>query len=304
MARTGAILLRVSQQKQATEDKASYAVQRRDCLAYAAQHDIHVPDELIWDEVGSRGNYHTRDGLQAALAAAQAGEYQALIVWRIDRLTDQPERSLTILRTLREHDAYEYSATEPDVDVTTESGRDFALVKVIFQIKPERIAIRTRTHENRVEYTRQGRPWASHRARYGYRWIVDMNRTVRRSGLDVPLKEKVEPDPETGPVVQQIYDWVDAGQTLKWIARALSGLEDGGVHKRPTPRQYQGMGGASETGEWDAGTLSRVLEFPGYMGRWPANTTKLAERTNGTESQRERKRQVPVREDDWIWAAG
>ena len=42
----GAILLRVSTQRQAESDKASYDVQRDACLAYATARGIDVPSDL------------------------------------------------------------------------------------------------------------------------------------------------------------------------------------------------------------------------------------------------------------------
>ncbi len=295
--RTGAILLRVSSKRQAAEDKTSYTVQLEACQKYAKEHDIEVPTDLIWQEVGERGQFYTRDGLQAALRAAEAGRYQALIVWRLDRLTDDIGNFLRILDTLKRHGALPWSATEPDVDLSTPDGLWYVHTKLHFQVAPERKTTATRSQENRRQYTLQGRPWASHRARYGYQWIVDPARTVRRFGIDIPLKEKLEPDPETGPVMQRMYNWVDEGRTLKWVARALSGLEDGGIYKTPTPRQYEGMNGANEKGEWNETSISRMLEYPGYMGKWPAYRTKRKARNDGSE----RARQERVPEEDWVW---
>jgi site-specific DNA recombinase len=267
---TGAILIRVSTKKQAEEGMATYAVQLKDCRDYAKKLGIDVPGDLIWQEVAKRDQYYTRNGLQAALAAAEQDRYQALIVWRLDRLTDDIGQFLRILDRLKQHGALPWSATEPDVDLSTPNGLWYVHTKLHFQVAPERRTLAIRTQEARREYTDRGRPWASHRPRYGYRWVVDPSRTVKRGDYYVPLKERLEPDPETAPVVTQMYDWIDAGKTLKWIARALSGMEDGGIHKRPTPRQHAKMGGANDDGRWSWGSINRILEFPGYMGKWPA----------------------------------
>jgi DNA invertase Pin-like site-specific DNA recombinase len=295
--RTGAILLRVSTKKQAEEGNATYTVQLNQCLEYAARNQIVVPDDLRWQEVGKRDQYFRRDGLQAALTAVEQDRFQALIVWRLDRLTDDIGNFLRILDRLKQHGALPWSATEPDVDLSTKDGLWYVHTKLHFQVAPERRTTATRTQENRREYTTQGRPWASHRARYGYQWIVDPSRIVKRGDAVRYLKEKLEPDPVTGPVMQQIYAWVDVGKTLKWIARALSGLEEGGIYKKPTPRQYQHMAGANEAGEWDEASLTRMLEFPGYMGRWPAYRTKREKRDDGSE----RSLQKPLNEDEWVW---
>lgn len=124
-----------------------------------------------------------------------------------------------------------------------------------------------------------------------------MSRAVKRYDLLVPLKEKLEADPITAPVVVRIYDWADEGKTLKWIARALSGGEEGGIYKSATPRQHTRMAGANADGEWEQASLHRILEFPGYMGKWPAYRTKRVPRNDGSEHHR----QVPVPEEEWVW---
>src|SRR5260221_9077991 len=253
--RIGAILLRVSSKRQAEEGRASYRVQLEQCLTYAAAHSIDVPPDLIWQEVGERDRYYTRDGLQAALAAAEQNRYMALIVWRLDRLTDDYGNFLRIVERLSKHGALPWSATEPDVDLSTPNGLWYVHTKLHFQVAPERRTLAIRTQEARRNYTANGRPWASARPRYGYRWVVDMSRTVKRGDFHITLKQRLEQDPITGPVVVTHYVCVDEGKTLKWIARALSGLEEGGIYKKPTPRQYAGMAGANEKGEWDENSI-------------------------------------------------
>jgi DNA invertase Pin-like site-specific DNA recombinase len=297
--RTGAILLRVSSIGQAEEGMASYPMQLRDCLAYADTNNINVPADLTWQEVGKRDQYYTRDGLQAALAAAKEGKYQVLIVWRMDRLTDDPGRLLRIIEDLEKMGVTVGYATEPDTNTDTELGRWLAYTKALFQVQPERKTLALRTKTARRMYTEQGRPYATRLPRYGYKWVVDWSHghTVKRGGIEVPLKEKLEPDPETAPVTQQIYNWADAGKTLDWICRALSGKEEGGIYKKPTPRQYANTNGANPNGEWEESTINRILEFPGYMGKWPAYRTKRVPRNDGSE----RIRHEPVPKDEWLW---
>jgi len=295
--RIGAILLRVSSKRQAEEGKASYHVQLGDCHAYAAAKGVSVPADLIWQDIAERDSYYTRDGLQAALTAAKAGRYQVLIVWRMDRLTDDPARLLKIVDDLAKDGVTIMYATEPDTNTDTDVGRFLAYAKALFQVQPERKTLALRTSSARRSYTLAGRPLVGNRPRYGYRLVVDMSRTVRRGDVLVPLKERFEPDPVTAVVVQQLYAWVDAGKSLMWIARALSGTVEGGIYKTPTPRQYAHMAGANAKGVWDQASINTMLAFPGYMGRWPAYRTKREKRTDDSE----RVRHVPITEDRWVW---
>ena len=124
-----------------------------------------------------------------------------------------------------------------------------------------------------------------------------MTRTIRRGDVLVPLKERFEADPITAAVVQQLYAWVDAGKTLMWIARALSGTVEDGIYKTPTPRQHAHVAGANDAGVWDQASINTMLAFPGYMGRWPAYRTKREKRTDRSE----RTRQKALKEDQWVW---
>jgi hypothetical protein len=126
-----------------------------------------------------------------------------------------------------------------------------------------------------------------------------MSRTVKRGDFHIPLKERLEPDPETAPVVVWMYEWIADGKTLCWVARALSGLAEGGIYKKPTPRQHTNMGGANVNGEWNESTIAAMLAFPGYMGRWPAYRTKLeVEKLPGSEHNR---RVRITDESEWVW---
>src|SRR5258708_14874667 len=121
--RIGAILLRVSSKRQAEEGKATYAVQLKDCQDYAASHGIRVSGDLTWQDIAERDSYYTRDGLQEAMAAATERRYQVLIVWRMDRLTDDPARLLKIVDDLAKDGVTIAYATWPDTNTDTDLGR-------------------------------------------------------------------------------------------------------------------------------------------------------------------------------------
>src|SRR5258708_2903969 len=204
---------------------------------------------------------------------------------------------MRILDRLKAHGALPWSATEPDVDLSTPNGLWYVHTKLHFQVAPERRTIAIRTSAARRDYTEHGRPYASVTPRYGYRWITEGVTVVKRSGVLVPLKEKLEADPITAPVVVRIFEWAIAGKTLEWIAKVLTGTEEGGRYKTPTPRTYRGVSGANEHGEWSDASVYEILTFHGYMGRWPAYRTKRVPRNDGSEKSK----QVPVPEEEWVW---
>lgn len=293
---TGAVLLRVSTQRQSEDDRASYSVQRSDCHAAMARQGF-ADSGLEWQEVAKRDAFYTRDGLQAALAAAEQGKYQALFVWKLDRLTDDTEYFDRILRLFDQHGIHLFSATEPEIDLRTEIGRKLAKILIMFKIQPERGTTALRTKQARRHYTEQGRAFASNRAPYGYQWVVDPARTVRRGDVEIPLKERFQPSPVTAPIVMRMYEWVAAGRTLQWVARALSGLEEGGVYQTLTPRAASGMGGANPKGRWTDGVIAKMLKNPAYKGRYAAYRSKQVWRTDGSEKYA----QEALPEEAWFY---
>lgn len=91
----------------------------------------------------------------------------------------------------------------------------------------------------RLDRVRAGKPLASALPPYGYQW-----RDEGKSGLAI--------DPETGPIVERIFEEAELGQTLREIAE---GLTTDGI-KTPSAK--------SRT--WQGGTIHSILHNPAYMG--------------------------------------
>ena len=64
-----------------------------------------------------------RPGLLAALAAAKAGDFGALFVWKLDRLARSLRRLLEVVDALEESVVGLVSLRDPGIDTTTPSGR-------------------------------------------------------------------------------------------------------------------------------------------------------------------------------------
>jgi Recombinase/Recombinase zinc beta ribbon domain len=120
---------------------------------------------------------------------------------------------------------------------------------------------------------------------------------VQRGDLVLPLKERMEPDPLTAPVIQRIFAWVDAGKSLNWVAASLSGKIEDGTYSTPTPREYAEIAGTNSDGAWQQSTLVGLLKNPAYQGKYAACRTKRVPRDDGSE----RHKQVLLPEDQWIY---
>ena len=115
------IYLRVSTEEQAGNG-VSLAAQREKCESYASLYDLSVV-EVIEDRGGS-GKTLAREGLQRALAMLDADEADALLVYKLDRLT----RSVRDLGVLLDHFPTQSGkpallSVSEQVDTRTASGR-------------------------------------------------------------------------------------------------------------------------------------------------------------------------------------
>jgi site-specific DNA recombinase len=144
MATRALIYLRVSTDEQA-DTGVSLAVQRNKCTGYAGLYDLTVI-EVIEDRSGS-GKTLGRDGLQRALVLLKTGAADALLVYKLDRLT----RSVRDLGVLLEYFPAEtgkpalLSVCE-QVDTRTASGRMVLNILIsVAQWERETIVERTTT---------------------------------------------------------------------------------------------------------------------------------------------------------------
>jgi site-specific DNA recombinase len=111
--------IRVSLREQATEG-VSLAAQQAKIQAYAVVKDWTVL-EIIQDQGASAKSLH-RPGLAQLLARVQAGQVQAVVVYKLDRLT-RSVADLDKLMKLFERKGVALVSLQESLDATTASGR-------------------------------------------------------------------------------------------------------------------------------------------------------------------------------------
>jgi site-specific DNA recombinase len=272
-ARRAAIYARVSDKVQDSPEKRSFDAQIRVCRDYASNTLGLEVGERIYREVGRRRQYHSRAVLQQALADAERHEFDVLIIWCLDRLSDSVNNFATACGRLQDARVPLKAATE-EVDIMTAEGYNIAIVKMAFTVAPENPRRAARVQEVRRQHTLEGRPLAGTAPRYGYQWVKDPSRFTKRGDAVLLLKERLEPDPATAPIVQFMFESLAAGKTLTWIAAELNGkhASEGGRVRVPTPREYNGIKGAAK--EWTESVIHKMLASPHYKGLWPVYLTE------------------------------
>ncbi|MGH9322911.1 MAG: recombinase family protein, partial [Vicinamibacteria bacterium] len=109
-----AIYTRVSTDEQRREGH-SLDAQKRLCREQADSEDYDVPDEFVYPEARS-GAKSDRPEYQRLLADAASGKFQAVYVWKFDRLGRDAEELLRARRMLEAADVRLVSVTEGEED--------------------------------------------------------------------------------------------------------------------------------------------------------------------------------------------
>ena len=235
-----ALLLRVSSEEQ--RERETIELQEEFLGQYCALYDFEVAEIYKDDGVSGTIPLHERPEGRRLLEDASAGKFDAVLVYKLDRL------GRTLLVMVDAHDRLQEagvalrSATEP-IDTSTPSGRlIFQILASFAEYERETIGKRTRAGLHRA--LRNGKH--AGRIPYGYR--------VR--GED-GLPEVVE---EEAAIVREIIERVAAGSTLYGESKRLN---DQGV---PSPG-WRFKGGERKYGaSWSPTTVAAIVHQAAYSG--------------------------------------
>ena len=164
--------------------------------------------------------------------------------------------------------------------------------------KAERRRIQHRTRASMLALASTGR-WLGGRTNYGYRLVdTDLPHPNRRKAASGAKLRTLEPDPETAPVVQRIFELYDQGSGIRGIAQML---EREGL---PSPGEVGPVPHPRSAGVWSGSAVRAILMNPRYLGRQVAGRHRrydvLVDTTDaalGTAS-----RQRWQQRDAWAWS--
>jgi DNA invertase Pin-like site-specific DNA recombinase len=224
-----AAYVRVSTREQA--EGFGLDTQRSKIEQWAALRDV---DRTDWyEDAGASGGTVERDGLQELLVGLQDGAYDALVVYKADRLSRSLRDLLTLIDDVLEPEGAAFVSVTEQFDTTTAQGRLFMQMIGSFA-EFERNIITERLTEGRRSKALQGGHAAG----------------------EIPLGYEKGPDGKLrltsrAETVRRIFEMrADDDMTLRAIAGQLNAE---GV---PTKRG----------GDWHASTVSYVLKNPKYRG--------------------------------------
>ncbi|WP_419703768.1 recombinase family protein [Promicromonospora sp. NFX87] len=259
---------------------ASPEAQRKSTAAHVASRPGW---ELVasYEDLGRSGYDPTTDrpGLEAALAMLERGEADALVVYRLDRLTRRGViEAVELVRRIQRAGAVLVSATEAEFDLSTPMGAAiFAMLAAMAEQESANISARTKGAK---AVLREAGSHMSGRPPYGLRAVK-----VQRDGLTV---RHLEPDPVTAPHVREVVDRVLAGASVRSEAARLAAL-----------------GLRTATGAaWTTSALGKLLRSPSLAGYVPATRAGhvdehgVARRARDVATPRDSRGRVVIATDD------
>jgi site-specific DNA recombinase len=237
-----ALYARISQDEHGTQKGVQRQLEDARGLAEARGWD--VVGEWLDNDVSAYSGA-TRAGYDALMAAAEAGEFDRIVVYQTSRLWRSRRERAEAMELLADRRISVAAVSGPELDLSTASGRMIAGVLGEFDtmesaVKGERVA------RAALQRAQEGR--ASGPVLYGWR----RERILDEHGNPTSFRD-VE-DPEQSKIVREIVDRLLDGDTLRAISRDFN---ERGV---PAPSGRDGV-------HWRSGTITKLVARPANIAK-------------------------------------
>ncbi|WP_433415096.1 recombinase family protein [Microtetraspora malaysiensis] len=205
----------------AREEMISPELQRQAIEDYCSRRG-YILDDLI-EDLDATGRNFTRKGVQTAIERVESGGVAAVIVWKFSRFGRDRKGWAVNLDRVEAAGGRLESATE-EVDTSTSTGRfTRGVLAEVAAWESERIGDQWK--EAHARRARLGLPHNGH-PRFGYLHHRPTVTGVRVCPQGCPpgvCEVGYVPDPETAPIVEEMYTRYNGGQSVLKIAMWLNG---------------------------------------------------------------------------------
>ncbi len=230
------------------EESVSIARQLQSCRRYAEARGWEVVGEFIDDGVSATSSRpEERLGWKSLL---DARDFDAVIIWKVDRLARRVLDFLHADETLQKRGAGLVAVEDP-IDMTSPQGRAFAVMLAVFG-EMEAEAIRARVRAARAQILKDGR-WPGGGVPYGYESVPNPDgpgRVLAKGGERIGWLSEAVARALSGETVNAIATWLtDSGAPL------------------PARRAARISGSTS----WNRQTVDGLLRNPVLAGMTPRN---------------------------------
>ena len=240
--KTGTLRAAIYARRSTDHQETSIPVQLAEATRYIEAHGWTAAEPRVFiDDALSRAEYKKRPAMFAMLNAAEAGEFDVIVMRDVDRLGGDTNRNGVILSDLIDRgirvDEY---MTKNTVKLDNALAKFLAMAKN-FAAEIEREKTSQRTHEALKMKARQGKNVGGRC--FGY------DNVKGKDDTDYAINKEQE------KIVLWIFESYAAGNGLKWIAKQLNAK---GV---PSP-----MAGRRGTGSWAPTVIRPMLRRERYRG--------------------------------------
>jgi site-specific DNA recombinase len=219
----------------ATREESTSIVRQREIIAKTCDaRGFDLVDTIEDVDVSATRSRLDRPGLHEVRRIIAAGEADAVMVWRLDRLV----RSVVDVGILLDEGLQIISATEA-LDTTSPMGRAMVeILQVFASMEAKTTGLRVADSQR---YLRKVGRFPGGVIPYGYRTVPHPDGIGRA----------LEPDPAEAVVVRRIVDAVLAGESIYSVAQTLSAE---GIRPRRSP-------------EWSVTSIRQMLRADALLGR-------------------------------------
>ncbi|KUO96691.1 recombinase family protein [Ferroacidibacillus organovorans] len=275
MRQRAAIYVRVSTDSESQKD--SPANQIATCQEHAEHIQLQTDSSLIYNDAGMTGTeMSSRKEVQRMLADARAGRFEAILFTAISRFSRDLSDAFNMKKRLEQ--VYGIRL------ISIEEGYDSAIVgrnsEMVFTVHAMLAAYKSQEMSKAIQ-----------------RGLRQSARRGRHIGNITPYgylkddEKKLIPDPQTAPVVREIFDMYLSGRGTKEIANTLN------KQQIPTALRHQ----YQKDTAWQASTVNAILRHEVYVGTLVAH-----KHTAKSDIAKSRRVDHPIKrlqlrsEEDWI----
>lgn len=246
-----AIYIRVSTQEQKM-DGYSLESQRKKLLAYVRENkglNLVTQDDWVYEDVHT-GSEMNRTALKRLLEDVEKGKYDAVLVWKIDRLSRSLKHLLDIFEKLQKQKA-SFISLQENIDFNGAIGNlIFQIFGAIAQFERELIKSRTRTG---ILASAEMGNYTGTRIPFGYKPVKHSSGKGKRLVIIPEEKEWVE----------KIFHWyIYEDMGYEQVTNKLREL------KAPQSQFYK----RKEVSGWSKHHIENMIQNPLYRGEYAANT--------------------------------
>lgn len=288
-----AIYIRVSTEEQGA--KETDEIQFHEVTKWAEFHPSQTAPYIInkhhiYRDIGYSGvtSVEERKALSELVEAARRGEFEVILVWKIDRLFRNNELLLRFIREMNEISVDVIAVTQPEFCTKGPIGKLLISVLGSFaEIERDQIIERTVAGKQRI--ARSGKWAGGQYPPYGY---------------DIDEERKIAVNQEEAKIVRKIFDWFVNDElstyeiqqrlhAMKVLTKADNWMQQ--QKKKAKGKKKTMMRKVNPPGFWSLGTIVKILKQDAYSG-----TYYYGKRTTKRDPATGKKHEVLKPKDKWI----